>query len=50
MILYAIVLIVVMLFTWSPKVKMSTEAAKAVIREKIAKIFHKKGKEVDANG
>ena len=50
MLLYAIVLILVMLFTWSPKVKMFTEAAKAKIGEKLTKIFRKKGKEADDNG
>ena len=35
MILYAIVLILVMLFTWSPKVKGMVQVAKAVIAEKL---------------
>ena len=44
MILYAVVLIVVMLFTWSPKVKDKV----AVVTEKIKGIFGKK--EVETNG
>ena len=44
MILYAVVLIVVMLFTWSPKVKEKV----AVISDKAKKIFRKK--EVETNG
>ena len=44
MILYAVVLIVVMLFTWSPKVKEKT----AVITDRISRIFRKK--EVETNG
>ena len=44
LILYAVVLIVVMLFTWSPKVKEKV----AVIKEKIIGIFRKK--EVETNG
>ena len=44
MILYAIVLIVVMLFTWSPKVKEVV----SVITEKVRGIFKKK--EVETNG
>ena len=44
MILYAVVLIVVMLFTWSPKVKELV----AVVMEKIKGIFRKK--EVRTNG
>ena len=42
MILYAVVLILVMLFTWSPKVKEMT----SVVTDKIMRIFKKK--EVDA--
>ena len=42
MILYAVVLILVMLFTWSPKVKELT----SVVTDKIQKMFRKK--EVDA--
>ena len=38
MILYAIVLIVVMLFTWSPKMK---EVA-SVVTDKVSRIFKKK--------
>ena len=38
MILYAVVLIVVMLFTWSPKVK----EAMSVVTDKIAGVFKKK--------
>ena len=44
MILYAVVLILVMLFTWSPKVK----EVLSVITDRIAKIFKKK--EVETNG
>ena len=44
MILYAVVLIVVMLFTWSPKVKEKV----AVVTDKFSKIFRKK--EVETNG
>ena len=42
MILYAVVLILVMLFTWSPKVKEMT----AVVTDKVTSLFRKK--EVDA--
>ena len=35
MILYAIVLILVMLFTWSPKVKGMVQVAKAAVKEKL---------------
>lgn len=44
MILYAVVLIVVMLFTWSPKVKEKV----AVISDRVSRIFKKK--EVETNG
>ena len=44
MILYAVVLIVVMLFTWSPRVKEKV----AVVTDKFTKIFRKK--EVETNG
>ena len=44
MILYAVVLILVMLFTWSPKVKEKV----AVVSERITRIFKKK--EVETNG
>ena len=44
MILYAVVLIVVMLFTWSPKVKEMV----AVVTDKVTGIFRKK--EVETNG
>ena len=37
MILYAVVLIVVMLFTWSPKVKGFVQAAPEMIRERFKK-------------
>ena len=36
MILYAVVLIVVMLFTWSPKIKGNLEATVAAVKEKLA--------------
>ena len=35
MILYAIVLILVRLFTWSPKVKGMVQVAKAAVKEKL---------------
>ena len=44
MILYAVVLILVMLFTWSPKVKEKV----AIITDKASRIFKKK--EVETNG
>ena len=44
MILYAVVLIVVMLFTWSPKVKEYV----SVVSDKMSRIFRKK--EVETNG
>ena len=44
MILYAVVLILVMLFTWSPKVKEFV----SVVTDKIVRIFKKK--EVETNG
>jgi len=43
MILYAVVLIVVMLFTWSPKVKQSMQVAELWLKEKIMNLFKKKG-------
>ena len=43
MIVYAVVLIVVMLCTWSPKVKSALQVAKASVWEKLR--FGKKGKE-----
>jgi len=46
MILYAVVLILVMLFTWSPKVKGMVQVAKAAIGEKL----NFKKKEADNNG
>jgi len=42
MILYAVVLIVVMLFTWSPKFKMMIQVVEAWIQEKFAGVFRKK--------
>lgn len=47
MILYAVVLIVVMLCTWSPKVKQSIQAVTAGLRTKAAALFKKK--EVSGN-
>ena len=44
LILYAVVLILVMLFTWSPKVKEKV----AVVSDKISRMFRKK--EVETNG
>ena len=42
MLMYAIVLIVVMLCTWSPKFKNFLQALSATIKEKIKKLFKKK--------
>ena len=47
MILYAVVLIVVMLFTWSPKVKASVQAASEMVKEKTANLFRKGKGEVN---
>ena len=41
MILYAVVLIVVMLFTWSPKVKQSTQALEALVKKKVFALLKK---------
>ena len=50
MILYAVVLIVVMLFTWSPKFKASVQMVTIWIKEKLGCIFKKKEKkEVGGN-
>ncbi len=46
MILYAVVLILVMLFTWSPKVKAFTQATMAAIR---SKFIRSRGKEADSH-
>ena len=48
MILYAIVLILVMLFTWSPKVKQLVQVCTAWAKEKLNGIFKKK--EVGSDG
>jgi branched-chain amino acid transport system permease protein len=48
MILYAIVLIVVMLCTWSPKVKSALQVAKEAIKTKLASVLKKK--EAGQNG
>ena len=48
MILYAVVLIVVMLCTWSPKVKSALQVAKEAVKSKMAKILKKK--EAGQNG
>ena len=42
MILYAVVLIIVMLCTWSPKVKSSVQVAKATVKAKVFSLFRKK--------
>ncbi|MBP3478716.1 MAG: branched-chain amino acid ABC transporter permease [Oscillospiraceae bacterium] len=42
MILYAVVLILVMLCTWSPKVKGALQVVSAKMKEKISQIFRKK--------
>jgi len=50
MIIYAVVLIVVMLCTWSPKVKGWIQIVKTSVAEKIRKIFRKSGdKEVGSH-
>ncbi len=54
MIIYAVVLIVVMLCTWSPKVKGAIQVLKSNISEKLKKLFVKKkakpdGKEVSSD-
>jgi len=49
MILYAVVLIVVMLCTWSPKIKGSLQLLGLTIKEKITGLFKKNRKEVDTN-
>ncbi len=45
MILYAVVLIVVMLFTWSPKFKQTMEVANEWVKEKLSALLKKKKKE-----
>lgn len=50
MILYAVVLIVVMLCTWSPKVKGSLQVFKAWLKEKLGTIFQKKAKAENGKG
>ena len=42
MILYAVVLIIVMLCTWSPKVKSMVRMTKASAKKKIVSLFHRK--------
>lgn len=42
MILYAVVLILVMLFTWSPKLKNSIDAVKSSIADKLSVLFKRK--------
>lgn len=49
MILYAIVLIVVMLMTWSPKFKQMVQIVTAWIKDSVRKLFKKSGKEVGLN-
>jgi len=49
MIIYAVVLILVMLFTWSPKVKQAMQVVSVWIREQLAKLFKKPAKEVADN-
>lgn len=49
MIIYAVVLILVMLFTWSPKVKQTMQVVSVWIREQLAKLFKKPAKEVADN-
>ena len=43
MILYAVVLIVVMLFTWSPKVKQSMQVLELRLKDTVLRLFKKKG-------
>ena len=47
MILYAVVLIIVMLCTWSPKVKSLVQQVKLSIKEKIFGVFRKKKEAVE---
>lgn len=49
MIIYAVVLIVVMLFTWSPKFKQTMEVVADWIKTKIKMIFKKKGANGEVN-
>ena len=49
MIMYAIVLIVVMLFTWSPKFKLFIQSIKGIVTDKILVVFKKRKKEVAAD-
>ena len=48
MIMYAVVLIVVMLFTWSPKLKGAIEVVTGNLKEWLGKLTNKK--EVGTNG
>ena len=48
MIMYAVVLIVVMLFTWSPKFKAAVQVATDAVKNWTEKLFKKK--EVGTNG
>ena len=50
MILYAVVLIVVMLFTWSPKFKATMQSVSLWIKERITGLLKKKNREVSGNG
>lgn len=51
MIIYAVVLIVVMLFTWSPKVKQTMEVIAVWCKDQFKKLFRKKrSEEVETNG
>ena len=47
MILYAVVLIVVMLCTWSPKLKQNLQGLRVIVEEKLKNVFGKK--EVTSN-
>ena len=42
MILYAVVLIIVMLCTWSPKVKSAVQLTKATVKAKVVSLFRRK--------
>ena len=51
MIIYAVVLILVMLFTWSPKVKQLMQVVAVWFKTKLKMLFKKESvKEVEDNG
>jgi hypothetical protein len=49
MILYAVVLIIVMLCTWSPKIKGMIAVAANAVKRRTMKLFGKKPEEVGTN-